>query len=205
MSGQVLYLVLRVSGYWQALMLMDVPGFLLGHRESGHLYFSKEHFQIHVWRKELKLQGLAWKLKNLLFISLGTMHSLFWVLQCAERVLSKPPCFGGTSDTLPAFSLLKFFPTPRSVNTAWDTCHILSSYLFLVNMRRSSREGFEARWSCNPFAFFSLFYSWSEANKPACEKGISCVTKQLAGGSWQSIGIREEIDFLLYKHLRIRL
>lgn len=88
----MLYPVLWVSGYWQALMLlMDVPGFLLGHRESGHLYFSEEHFQIRMWRKELKLQRLVWKLKNLLFMSLGTMHSLFSALWCAGRVLSKPP------------------------------------------------------------------------------------------------------------------
>lgn len=188
------------------MLLMDVPGFLLGHRESGHLYFSKEHFQIHVWRKELKLQGLAWKLKNLLFMSLGTMHSLFWALWCAGRVLSKPRSFGGSSDTLPAFPLLKSFPNPRSVNAAQDVCHIPSSYLFLVNRRRSSREGFEARFSSQPFAFFSLlFYSWSRANKPAYENGFPRVTKKLARGSWQFIGIQEEVDFLLYKHLRIRL
>lgn len=188
------------------MLLMDVPGFLLGHREPGHLYFSEEHFQIYMWRKELKLQRLAWKLKNLSFIYLGTMHSLFWVLLCAGRVLSKPPCFDGSSDTLPAFSLLKSFPNPRSVNTPWDMCHILSSYLFLVNTRRSSREGFEAHFSSNPFAFFSLpFYGWSKANKPAYEKGFSCVAKKLAGGSWQFIGIQEEVNFLLYKHLRIRL
>lgn len=142
------------------MLLMDIPGFLLGHRESGHLYFSEEHFQIHVWRKELKLQGLAWKLKNLLFMSLGTMHSLFWVLWCAGRVLSKPPCFGGSSDTPLAFSLLKSFPNPRSVNTAWDVCPILSSYLFLVNMRRSSREGFEHAPHPTPLlSFHSPFIS----------------------------------------------
>lgn len=37
------------------------------------------------------------------------------------------------------------------------------------------------------------------------EEGFSCVTKKLAGGSRQFIDIQEEVDFLLYEHLRIRL
>lgn len=156
MSGQVLYPAWWVAGDWQALvLLMDVPGFLLGHRKWGHLYFSKEHSQIHVWGEELELQGLMWRLKNLLFMSLGTRCGLFWVLPYAARVMSKPSCFGGGSDMLLAFSLLKSFPNPRSMNIAWDVCHIPSFYMFLVNVRRrSSREGFEACSSSDPTACF---------------------------------------------------
>lgn len=130
---------------------MDVPGFLLGHREKGHLYSSKKHFQICVWRE---LQRLVWKLRSLVFIYLGTMHKLFWVLWSAGLVLSEPPCFGGCSDTLPAFSLLKSFPNTRILSTAWS--HILSFYLFVVKWRGVQGKRFEAH-SSSTFCF--LFYS----------------------------------------------
>lgn len=159
-----------------------------------------------MWREELELQGLVWKLKNLLFTSLGTIHVVFWVLQYTARVVSKPSCCGGSSEMLLAFSLLKSFPNPGGMNTTWDVCHISSFCVFLVDMRKSSREGFEAWSSSSPAAFFSLhFHSWSKANKPAYEKSFSCLPKELAGGDWQFTGIQEEVDFLLYKHLRIRL
>lgn len=87
----------------------------------------------------------------------------------------------------------------RGVTTAWDVHHILSSYLLLVNMRRTSGEGFE------DLICFLFFLSWSMASKPAYEKDFTCVTKKLAAWSWQFIGIQEEVDFLLYKHIRIRL
>lgn len=178
---------------------MDVPGFLLGHREKGHLYSSKKHFQICVWRE---LQRLVWKLRSLVFIYLGTMHKLFWVLWSAGLVLSEPPCFGGCSDTLPAFSLLKSSPNTRILSTAWS--HILSFYLFVVKW--SSREVFWGTLLIHFLLSFLLsFYSWSKVNNSASENSFLCVTKKLAGGSWQFIGIQEEVDFLLYKHLRIRL
>lgn len=117
---------------------------------------------LHVWRE---LQRLVWELRNLVCMYLGTMQKLFWVLWSAGLVLSEPPCFGGCSDTLPAFSLLKSFPNPRSVSTAWS--HILSFYLFVVKWRGVQGKHFKAHSSSTLcFLFHSSFIAGAKSVTP---------------------------------------
>lgn len=103
------------------------------------------------------------------------------------------------SPRAPGEALTRCLPSPCSnpsqiPEAAGVARHMPSSYLCLGNTRRSSREGFEARSSSNPFAFFSLlFHSWSKANKPAMRKAFHGLQRSLL----------EEVDSSLTSRKRL--